>query len=1262
MGTTMGWMLVLLLALYVGPVRAQIFSENMGTPGSNTNVNTYTGWQNGAPITFSTTTGSDVRTTTPSTGYTGASGGGNVFMGTSGGNSKDFLIEGINSNGYSNLTLSFGLLKNNNNPIDLTVSVSSDGVNWTALAFMGPPSANLWVRTTASGTIPATSNLRIKFEKNSTIQYRIDDIELTGVIAGPLVNFNTATSMHSEAAGTVTVDMTINPVNTVASTLTITIGAGSTATYGAANDYTTAPVAGGGTTITLTVPANASTAQFSVIINDDLIQEADETIIVTLTNATGGTNIGGTDTHTLTIQDNDYYPTVEFVNTSVYALEGAGAQTITVSLTQPHPTTMLTIQVTNGPGAVYGAGNDYTTAPAGGGGTFVIGPFPTGAANGTFTITPLTDGISESTEYVTFTIISASAPTIVIGANSSCTFYIGDIDSPPAVLDPGDLVVVGVNANNGSCGGGSGEDQVSFFSFKEITYGTELVIADQGYERCNAGQWGNQEGTVRMKRTGPAIPAGQVITFTISNTSGPGNIVGAAPDAGWTCTNLNNPGGGINSVNLNVNGDQLFFMQGGTWTSGTSGGNNATYDGTILYAFSTNPSFPWSAHCSNTPNQRSNLPTGVECFSTAPTLASDFNKYTGPLTAATQRDWIIRLDNVANWSSYSSCAQYNSTGPDWMAAPILPIIPGAMTPGLWRGAFNQDWFECKNWDDARIPNATTDVLVNDISPRHCTIGLTTGLNPGGTAECASLSQVNGTSLRQVYVDTNATLNVHGRLLVENPGSAGNLTTQARLNATINADSVVIRGYGPAVNAQLQVSADGSRVNVTGDLTIDIGGRLNLLGTATTFGGTLDLGGDFINRNDESFFSDNYSRVILSGNSDQYIRNNNILENFYDLQINKTGGDVHLTAPIAVRNELDLTQGRVFSTAADLLTLNNIGTVINASDASFVHGPFKKIGNTDFTFPIGKEHSYRPASLSALSGNTSVAFTAEYFHHPTTGNPLGLWHDAVLHHVSDCEHWQIDRSNGNPNAVVTLSWRDPESCLVTLLADIRVAYWDGALWTDRGGNPVTGNATAGTVSTATVQNSFLQAANYWTLASLSSENPLPIELLSFNAVANSDQVDLLWATASERNNDHFTVERSANAVDFEPVVRVPGAGDSQSLLHYQDVDRAPLPGLSYYRLRQTDRDGTTEVSGMVPVFFHGAKPDMTVLYAADGLYLEHGFPVGSRLSLLDATGRVVAELPIAHEGLMRLPIEGLAHGAYVLRVTNGTDTDTARMAY
>jgi len=97
-------------------------------------------------------------------------------------------------------------------------------------------------------------------------------------------------------------------------------------------------------------------------------------------------------------------------------------------------------------------------------------------------------------------------------------------------------------------------------------------------------------------------------------------------------------------------------------------------------------------------------------------------------------------------------------------------------------------------------------------------------------------------------------------------------------------------------------------------------------------------------------------------------------------------------------------------------------------------------------------------------------------------------------------------------------------------------------------------------------------------SYTSYSALPVNLVSFIArkLLNSS-VQLEWTTASEINNSHFTVEKSFDAVDWQIVEEISGAGNSTSVNHYQTIDNNPLPGISYYRLKQTDFDGTFEYS-------------------------------------------------------------------------------------
>ncbi len=92
--------------------------------------------------------------------------------------------------------------------------------------------------------------------------------------------------------------------------------------------------------------------------------------------------------------------------------------------------------------------------------------------------------------------------------------------------------------------------------------------------------------------------------------------------------------------------------------------------------------------------------------------------------------------------------------------------------------------------------------------------------------------------------------------------------------------------------------------------------------------------------------------------------------------------------------------------------------------------------------------------------------------------------------------------------------------------------------------------------------------------------LPIELISFTAERHGSVAVLKWSTATEINNDYFTVERSVNGQVFEKIGEVDGAGNSNVELHYTLTDAFPANGINYYRLRQTDLNGEESVSSIV----------------------------------------------------------------------------------
>ena len=106
-------------------------------------------------------------------------------------------------------------------------------------------------------------------------------------------------------------------------------------------------------------------------------------------------------------------------------------------------------------------------------------------------------------------------------------------------------------------------------------------------------------------------------------------------------------------------------------------------------------------------------------------------------------------------------------------------------------------------------------------------------------------------------------------------------------------------------------------------------------------------------------------------------------------------------------------------------------------------------------------------------------------------------------------------------------------------------------------------------------------------------PAPITLLSFTAnYVKPKTVSLQWATAAEINNDYFTIQRSEDGINFTDILIVPGAGNSDHLLNYNNFDLEAISGISYYRLKQTDYDGTFTYSSIVKV--SSAGNDFTFL--------------------------------------------------------------------
>lgn len=176
----------------------------------------------------------------------------------------------------------------------------------------------------------------------------------------------------------------------------------------------------------------------------------------------------------------------------------------------------------------------------------------------------------------------------------------------------------------------------------------------------------------------------------------------------------------------------------------------------------------------------------------------------------------------------------------------------------------------------------------------------------------------------------------------------------------------------------------------------------------------------------------------------------------------------------------------------------------------------------------------------------------------------------------------------------------------------------------------------------------------------SQTPLPVELLDFKAtVTNKNQVQLEWQTASEINNDFFTVQRSSNSHDWKEIEMIYGAGNSSSQIRYSTIDKNPLAGESFYRLKQTDFDGSQKYSEIIKVEIETSSH--IKIYpnpATNKITIDGGNIELEDISIYSTLGKNVSEkttLFKAEQNKVEIDLSKLISGNYLIKTKTETFT-------
>ena len=394
-----------------------------------------------------------------------------------------------------------------------------------------------------------------------------------------------------------------------------------------------------------------------------------------------------------------------------------------------------------------------------------------------------------------------------------------------------------------------------------------------------------------------------------------------------------------------------------------------------------------------------------------------------------------------------------------------------------------------------------------------------------------------------------------------------------------------------VHAQTDLQNNGV-LYVTGapDIVYITGNFTNASGAALTNNGNLYVKLGLSNA--QAAMAVGTGTLNLNGTSAQSVSGTQVFKTF-NLVTNNSAG-------ITLNNDLDVSGTHTFSSGIitssgtpNYLIYEAGSSYTGDGDAQHVNGWVRKLGSTDFVFPVGNNTVERVVGLTSLSASST--FDANYAGATTnTANK-----NAPLVTVNPYEYWQVNQVSGG-NAQVAMNWDNSKITFPAyVLADIRVANYIAAKWTSVGGSAAGNVSTTGSITSSSV-------SSFGSFALASVSLILPVELLDFSARRVSGSNLVAWTTTGEVNVQQYEVQRSDDGRNFYTAGTTP-ARNLPSVQHYELTDNKPMNNIVYYRLRSIDIDGKFKWSGIVTVsdgaaagnYFAVANPVHNVLNVSAG---------------------------------------------------------------
>lgn len=465
----------------------------------------------------------------------------------------------------------------------------------------------------------------------------------------------------------------------------------------------------------------------------------------------------------------------------------------------------------------------------------------------------------------------------------------------------------------------------------------------------------------------------------------------------------------------------------------------------------------------------------------------------------------------------------------------------------------------------------------------------------------------------------------------------------------------------------------------GNLTIN-NGTFTLTPAYT---GTFNLGGNWTRTGASSAFVHNNKKVVFDGlvAGSQFITVGSGVsaETFYDLEIAPASGIITFGANtnVNVLNNLNFVSSKLdLASSTNTLRIGTAsanGTITGINSSRYIISNGGKLrlstnSNGIYLFPFGDASEYTPYELNLVTGATSGSYvdgTVFVGAHPNF---------AILPLSYINRYWRIEPTGlVSPSYNAKYYYAPGDVFGAGVIKAVKYSYTNPTPgWLE--GPPNSGGGPAnGVEGTFTNHDTGIREFTWDGLQTFSDftgagdGSPLPVTLVSLNAQPiNGNEVLVTWATASEINNHYFTVYRSKDAVNYQEIGTVNGAGNSNITLNYQLIDKQPFSGINYYKLRQTDFNGDFEEFGPVAVMMGSSIGTTAMLFPNPAnemvtVSLNSKAADNGVIQIFNVAGALIWQQQIqTNDGanLLKLDISDLAAGNYMVSIRlNGSFINT-----